>query len=99
MLFKWLIQRMNTTLVLGDASDSGSNTWLGILDIAGFESFDVNSLEQLFINLSNEHLQLHFNNHVFKMELDEYKLEGLNIDLARMGYQDNSDCVALIDAK
>eukprot|EP00439_Symbiodinium_sp_Y106_P042152 s1581_g5.t1 len=66
-LFKWLIKRINSCLSEGKKA---TGQFFGVLDIAGFESFEHNSLEQLFINLSNEHLQQHFNNHIFKMELD-----------------------------
>jgi hypothetical protein len=41
---------------------------IGLLDIYGFESFQFNDLEQLCINLANEKLQQHFNQHVFKWE-------------------------------
>eukprot|EP00913_Durusdinium_trenchii_P020685 g19426.t1 len=75
-----------------------SGQFFGVLDIAGFESFEQNSLEQLFINLSNEHLQQHFNNHIFKMELDDYKAEGVSVD-AGLTFNDNSDIVTLIDSK
>jgi len=69
-----------------------------VLDIAGFESFEQNSLEQLWINLSNEHLQNHFNNHVFKMELEDYNAEGISLE-GCMDFQDNSDIIALLDSK
>lgn len=94
-LFKWLIKCINTTL---SQSTKSSGQFFGVLDIAGFESFEQNSLEQLFINLSNEHLQQHFNNHIFKMELDDYKAEGVSVD-AGLSFNDNSDIVTLIDSK
>lgn len=96
-LFKWLIERINAKLS-GGASSKVAGQFFGVLDIAGFESFEQNSLEQLFINLSNEHLQNFFNNHIFKMELDDYKLEGVSVD-AGLSYQDNSDILSLIDSK
>eukprot|EP00930_Biecheleria_cincta_P038191 TRINITY_DN26242_c0_g1_i1.p1 TRINITY_DN26242_c0_g1~~TRINITY_DN26242_c0_g1_i1.p1 ORF type:complete len:1684 (-),score=375.50 TRINITY_DN26242_c0_g1_i1:457-5508(-) len=93
-LFKWLIQCINVQLSQGGSTEG---QFFGVLDIAGFESFEQNSLEQLFINLSNEHLQAHFNNHMFKMELDDYKTEG--IDVGSLTFRDNSDIVTLIDSK
>uniref|UniRef100_A0A7S4SFA2 Myosin motor domain-containing protein n=1 Tax=Alexandrium monilatum TaxID=311494 RepID=A0A7S4SFA2_9DINO len=94
-LFKWLIAGINEKLTEGGRLDG---QFFGVLDIAGFESFEANSLEQLFINLGNEHLQLFFNNHIFKMELDDYKAEGLPID-STFTFQDNSDIVTLLDSK
>lgn len=93
-MFKWLIGRINKALHDGEKTD----LFFGVLDIAGFESFDHNSLEQLFINLSNEHLQQHFNNHIFKMELEDYKSEGITVG-ADLTYKDNADIVALIGDK
>uniref|UniRef100_A0A7S2NT35 Myosin motor domain-containing protein n=1 Tax=Zooxanthella nutricula TaxID=1333877 RepID=A0A7S2NT35_9DINO len=94
-LFKFLIARINK--VLSEGGDL-SGQYFGVLDIAGFECFEVNSIEQLSINLGNEHLQAHFNNHIFKMELDDYKAEGI-AEAASLTYQDNSDIIALLDSK
>ncbi len=71
---------------------------IGVLDIFGFEIFQTNYLEQLCINYANEKMQSHFNEHVFKMELHEYALEGLDLDSSSVSYVDNSQCLTLIEA-
>eukprot|EP00929_Paragymnodinium_shiwhaense_P007738 TRINITY_DN111650_c0_g1_i1.p1 TRINITY_DN111650_c0_g1~~TRINITY_DN111650_c0_g1_i1.p1 ORF type:complete len:1685 (+),score=409.16 TRINITY_DN111650_c0_g1_i1:39-5057(+) len=93
-LFKWLIRRINQTLSIAGGV---AKQFFGVLDIAGFESFEKNSLEQLFINLSNERMQQHFNNHIFKLEMEDYKAEGVSVE--NMTFQDNSDIVDLLEAK
>lgn len=101
-MFIWLIEKMNTTLKLDDEgatpADAISPRLLGVLDIAGFESFEKNSLEQLLINLSNEHLQQQFNHMVFKTELDDYQKEGISLG-SSINFTDNSDVLELLDSK
>ncbi len=63
-MFDWLVARINNAI--GEDKDCAAS--IGVLDIYGFESFAVNDFEQLCINLANEKLQQHFNQHVFKME-------------------------------
>ena len=70
-LFDWLVWKINQTLYKTDSKLS-----IGILDIFGFEIFENNLFEQFCINYANEKLQQHFNNHIFKLEQDEYKREG-----------------------
>ncbi len=78
----------------GMSAAAGRQHTIGILDIAGFESFETNSLEQLFINLANENLQQHFNDTIFKQELAIYNAEGLN-NIA-VDFRDNQDVLDLV---
>merc|ERR1719199_1635444 len=75
-LFEWLVHQMNKALSLGSGDLPGDRSF-SVLDIAGFEHFEENSLEQLLINLSNEHLQQSFNSFIFKSELEDYAKEGI----------------------
>lgn len=73
-LFRWLVHRLNKSL---DRTRQQSVSFIGILDMAGFEIFDTNSFEQLCINYTNEKLQQLFNNTMFVREQQEYLDEGL----------------------
>ena len=97
-MFNWLIRRINKSLEkgLGGGSSAVKNI-IGVLDIFGFESFEVNSFEQLCINYCNEKLQNHFNDHIFKHEQEQYKAEG--VDVAHIDFEDNQACLDLIEAK
>merc|ERR1712131_349506 len=63
-LFNWIVAIVNRAL----STDLPRATFIGILDIAGFEIFDLNSFEQLCINYTNEKLQQFFNHHMFILE-------------------------------
>ncbi|VDL71546.1 unnamed protein product [Nippostrongylus brasiliensis] len=81
-LFRWLVQRLNKSL---DRTRQHAVSFIGILDIAGFEIFDMNSFEQLCINYTNEKLQQLFNNTMFEKEQQEYLNEGLEWDMIDFG--------------
>merc|ERR1719273_1494435 len=73
-LFKWICTRINKSL---DRTKRQGASFIGILDIAGFEIFDLNSFEQLCINYTNEKLQQLFNHTMFILEQEEYQREGI----------------------
>uniref|UniRef100_A0A1I8G9D9 Paramyosin n=1 Tax=Macrostomum lignano TaxID=282301 RepID=A0A1I8G9D9_9PLAT len=74
-LFRWLVTRINRSLDRSKARQSAH--FIGILDIAGFEIFELNSFEQLCINYTNEKLQQLFNHTMFILEQEEYQKEGI----------------------
>lgn len=92
-LFDWLVNKINTSI----GQDPTSKLLIGVLDIYGFESFKTNSFEQFCINLTNEKLQQHFNQHVFKMEQEEYTKE--EIDWSYIQFVDNQEILDLIEKK
>mmetsp|Transcript_33071 Transcript_33071/g.93600 ORF Transcript_33071/g.93600 Transcript_33071/m.93600 type:complete len:1272 (+) Transcript_33071:218-4033(+) len=94
-LFDWLVRRINESL--GDPKKLKKAQSINILDIYGFEHFKVNSFEQLCINFANERLQQQFNKYLFKLEQEEYAREG--IDWAHVDFEDNQECVDLIEQK
>ncbi|CAN1844961.1 XI-E [Linum perenne] len=92
-LFDWLVDKINVSI----GQDPKSKCLIGVLDIYGFESFQYNSFEQLCINYTNEKLQQHFNQHVFKGEQLEYTKE--EIDWRYIEFVDNQDILNLIEKK
>lgn len=92
-LFDWLVENINKSI----GQDVDSKAQIGVLDIYGFESFKNNSFEQFCINFANEKLQQHFNEHVFKMEQEEYKSEKIN--WSYIEFIDNQDMLDLIEKK
>ncbi|KAF6095644.1 myosin XIX [Phyllostomus discolor] len=91
-LFDWLVSVINSSIW----ADPGSwTTFIGLLDVYGFESFPENSLEQLCINYANEKLQQHFVAHYLRAQQEEYAAEGLAWSF--VNYQDNQTCLDLIE--
>ncbi|XP_041062705.1 myosin-11-like isoform X1 [Carcharodon carcharias] len=92
-LFRWLLIRINKAL---DRTKRQGATFLGILDIAGFEIFQDNSFEQLCINYTNEKLQQLFNHTMFILEQEEYQREGIEWNFIDFGL-DLQPCIELIE--
>ncbi|CAM4755711.1 unnamed protein product [Rotaria magnacalcarata] len=91
-IFTWLVERVNTTLDV----KAKRQYFIGVLDIAGFEIFEFNGFEQLCINYTNERLQQFFNHHMFVLEQEEYKKEGINWVFIDFG-MDLEACIQLIE--
>ncbi|AJT71741.1 AAR_G0052320.mRNA.1.CDS.1 [Saccharomyces cerevisiae] len=95
-LFDWLVENINTVLCNPAVNDQISS-FIGVLDIYGFEHFEKNSFEQFCINYANEKLQQEFNQHVFKLEQEEYVKE--EIEWSFIEFNDNQPCIDLIENK
>lgn len=91
-LFDYIVTRVNAALPF-----STSTSYMGVLDIAGFEYFQRNSFEQFCINYCNEKLQQFFNERVLKEEQALYKKEGLVV--RKIEYTDNQDAIDLVERK
>ncbi|CAG5865524.1 unnamed protein product, partial [Menidia menidia] len=90
--FSWIIMRINQKIRGKDNFKS-----IGILDIFGFENFEVNRFEQFNINYANEKLQEYFNKHIFSLEQLEYNREGIQWEA--IDWMDNAECLDLIEKK
>lgn len=92
-MFQYIVHKINRNL----AGGKKQNCFIGVLDIYGFETFEVNSFEQFCINYANEKLQQQFNQHVFKLEQEQYLKEG--IEWKMIDFYDNQPCIDLIETK
>ena len=99
-IFLWVVDQINISTNAEDNYKDGTMTEFGIiglLDIFGFESFQINRFEQLCINYANEKLQQKFTEDVFRAVQEEYEAEG--IELAEITYDDNTDVLDLIEGR
>uniref|UniRef100_A0A8C5SNY4 Unconventional myosin-X-like n=1 Tax=Laticauda laticaudata TaxID=8630 RepID=A0A8C5SNY4_LATLA len=90
--FSWIIGKINSKIKGKENFKS-----VGILDIFGFENFQVNRFEQFNINYANEKLQEYFNKHIFSLEQLEYNREGIIWEA--IDWMDNAECLDLIEKK
>uniref|UniRef100_A0A671XKH5 Unconventional myosin-Ih-like n=2 Tax=Sparus aurata TaxID=8175 RepID=A0A671XKH5_SPAAU len=92
--FNWLVNKINESLA---NKDSSRKTVIGLLDIYGFEVFNVNSFEQFCINYCNEKLQQLFIQLTLKSEQEEYEMEG--IEWEPVPYFNNKIICDLVEEK
>uniref|UniRef100_A0AAG5DWS3 Myosin motor domain-containing protein n=1 Tax=Anopheles atroparvus TaxID=41427 RepID=A0AAG5DWS3_ANOAO len=91
-LFDHIVSLINRSIPF-----QASSYYIGVLDIAGFEYFTVNSFEQFCINYCNERLQKFFDDNILAAEQVLYAREGLNVP--EIKYTDNQDIIELIESK
>jgi hypothetical protein len=91
-LFNWIIWKINQRICAPKY-----HSFIALLDIFGFERFQLNSFEQLCINYANEALQSHYNTYTFSQDLKECAEEG--IDISSISFNDNGPCIDLIQGK
>eukprot|EP00914_Ancora_sagittata_P031282 GHVO01063276.1.p1 GENE.GHVO01063276.1~~GHVO01063276.1.p1 ORF type:complete len:772 (+),score=161.73 GHVO01063276.1:306-2318(+) len=92
-LFHWIISKLNCNI----EPKEGFGAFMGMLDIFGFEVFANNSLEQLFINITNEMLQKNFTDVVFEKEQKLYASEG--ISAADLVFTSNAEVITMLTAR
>ncbi|CAE6431693.1 unnamed protein product [Rhizoctonia solani] len=72
-VFGFLMERINRAL----DGPKFNSSFIGVLDITGFEMDRINGFEQLCINYTNERIQQFFNHHTFVVEREEYMRESV----------------------
>lgn len=93
-MFVMIVNKINEAIY---KVKDGKKISIGVLDIFGFENFDVNSFEQLCINYANENLQQFFVKHIFKLEQSYYESEG--ISWKHIEFIDNQEVLDMIGIK
>ncbi|CAD8077781.1 unnamed protein product [Paramecium sonneborni] len=97
-LFNWLVCKLNQNILPEEEFDiNNNNTYIGLLDIYGFEVFDKNGFEQLIINYTNERLHQLYIQYVFKGEEIVFKEEGLDKFCQHIKYKDNQALIDCLD--
>ncbi|ESO09899.1 hypothetical protein HELRODRAFT_190322 [Helobdella robusta] len=96
-LFDWIVYQINAVLLAKHDLSKLMRKYIGVLDIFGFEDFQFNSFEQFCINYANENLHFYFNQHIFKLEQEEYIKEGIYWE--NIEFIDNTGCLDLFNKK
>lgn len=96
-LFAWIIYSCNSRMSAPANIDPSSLSYIGILDIFGFEVFDENRFEQLCINYCNEAIQSMFNRRIFEAEISRLLEEGVPVD--GIAYESCTESLSLLEGE
>ncbi|KAL0154267.1 hypothetical protein M9458_050380, partial [Cirrhinus mrigala] len=97
-MFLWMVVRINEML----DTKQPRQFFIGVLDIAGFEIFDVSISHSCLCKNPDikddrsQKLQQFFNHHMFVLEQEEYKKEGIEWEFIDFG-MDLAACIELIE--
>ncbi|CAG8558760.1 8590_t:CDS:2, partial [Racocetra fulgida] len=89
LLFSWIVEYINTKLCQDDFV-----SFIGILDLIGFQNLQSNSLDQFCVNFANEKIFNFTLNQLFEARKEEFQSEGINF--SDIPYPDNKECLRMI---
>uniref|UniRef100_M4BZC1 Myosin motor domain-containing protein n=1 Tax=Hyaloperonospora arabidopsidis (strain Emoy2) TaxID=559515 RepID=M4BZC1_HYAAE len=103
-LFHFLVAKINSASPQVDQATTSASKkattaipCIAVLDIFGFEEFEVNQFEQFCINYANEKLQYQFIQDILLTEQQAHIEEG--IKWKSVDYEDNSVCLEMIEQR
>lgn len=86
-LFSWIVDCIAKD-ISADANQVSS--FIGLLDVFGFESFKTNSLEQLCINYANEKLQYFYVQNFLKLQQLDLAAKGIKWEILKSKGEDST---------
>jgi myosin-5 len=99
--FDWLVGEINESTCADknykQADQVSEYNCISVLDICGFECFEINGFEQLLINHTNERLQKTFTETIIDGVMEEYNKEGIPIE--NIEHDDNGTVIRFLEGK
>ena len=94
-VFLWVVAQIARDLSVSDKCEVSS--FIGLLDVYGFECFAENSLEQMCINYANERLQQYYVQNFLKLQQSELEAQG--VEWKGMDIDSSKNCLASIESQ
>ncbi|KAJ1671676.1 hypothetical protein GGF38_000623, partial [Coemansia sp. RSA 25] len=92
LLFSWVVEFINGRFC---REDSERESFIGLLDFAGWQAQRRHGYEQLCANYATERLQHFMFHQTFDVGNDEYQAEGVAANVPTVDYPDRTGCVDL----